>query len=278
MPNVQHYTDKVNTKRVYYTGADQLFVGYVLCYDRDNITATARGAGFHQGLATLAQGAALTAGYESYARALYVEKPTAANADEFAGVVAPESDGVTGPGWITITEPSGRVSNVHTEESTTIDVTLLAVKPASYALGSSTEGANVVAKAMQTIDRSSINGLCQAVLFAPLAKTADVFTASSRTTVQLPTAAIWNNFAIDEMRRNPFLGSLYESDFRHGASAPANAFVDATYAASAAGKTQVQGIYPGITAIGELIFFTTEDNSEAACQWACPIDIAGGNI
>ena len=40
--------------------------------------------------------------------------------------------------------------------------------------------------------------------------------ARSRAATALPTAAIWGNFNLVEMRRNPYAGSLLECDFTHG--------------------------------------------------------------
>lgn len=101
--------------------------------------------------------------------------------------------------------------------------------------------------------------------------------AHSRTAVQLPTASILKNFDIEAMLRNPFAGSLLYTDFTHAGSFPDNWFVDATYAASAAGKTPTEHLYIGTGAHGELILFTTTDNQAAEGQWACPIKLSGGN-
>jgi hypothetical protein len=145
--NIQYGQDVSALKRVYYTGSDTLREGYCLCYDIDTTSVDA---------ATLA----------SDARGFYVEKPTAANVKYFAGVVAASSDGITGPAYIEIVDISDRnlCANVWTEENCTIGTTVLSVKPASYAAGSSTEGP-AIGVALQTVDRSSTNGVVQAKLY-----------------------------------------------------------------------------------------------------------------
>ncbi len=145
--NIQYGQDVSALKRVYYTGSDTLREGYCLCYDIDTTSVDA---------ATLA----------SDARGFYVEKPTAANVKYFAGVVAASADGITGPAYIEIVDISDRnlCANVWTEENCTIGTTVLSVKPASYAAGSSTEGP-AIGVALQTVDRSSTNGVVQAKLY-----------------------------------------------------------------------------------------------------------------
>jgi hypothetical protein len=98
----------------------------------------------------------------------------------------------------------------------------------------------------------------------------------SRTALQLPTAAILKNFDLVNLRKNPFAGSLLETDFTHAPCLPDNRWIDATYAASAGGKTATEHMYLGVNAIGELICFTTTDNQAVEGQWACPIKVSGG--
>lgn len=103
-----------------------------------------------------------------------------------------------------------------------------------------------------------------------------ITSASSRAATALPTAAITKNFDLDALRRNQWAGALLETDFTHAPCLPVVSFVDATYAASAGGKTPTEHIYLGVTAIGEALFFTTTDNQAAEGQWACPIKVSGG--
>ena len=92
--------------------------------------------------------------------------------------------------------------------------------------------------------------------------------ARSRTAVQLPTAAIWNNFNLSDMRKNPFAGSLLECDFAHGENIPDSRFTDAS---------ALIAVVPGAAGVGELTLFSTADNEEACVQWTgCPITSSGG--
>jgi hypothetical protein len=263
---VQYNNEKVTKKAVIFVNATGASVtikdGWLVCYDADYGTATA----------------------DVPLRAMRVEVPTLANAKNFAGVIDNGESFVVANGAtqkISIIVPSkrGQKINIFTDQSCTQDTTLLSLK-AGHVAGASTSGP-VIARALQTVDRSSTNGLVQAEFFGlgeeAQMGSANLFTASSRTAVQLPTAGIWNNFPIAEMRKNPFLGKLYESDFRHGEALPPH-FADATYAAAALGKTPVEGIYPGLADVGELVLFSTEDNGAAELQWPVPIDIAGGGI
>ena len=245
--------DKLAKKRVYYTGTDTLLAGYALCYDRDNITATD------------VNGDALALTSASYGRFLWVEKPAVGNLNDFAGIVCPGSGG-TGPCWVDIFEPNGHVLEPFVEESCTAETTLLCVKPASYILGGMGEGP-VVGRALQTVDRSSTNGTCQAIMY-PIERAWDEsFTAGGRTAAQLPTAAIWDNFPLAEMRRNPLFGNLLECDFRRsGEFQAARSFTDAS-----------STIYQGSSAVGTLPLFCTADNEAAEVQWDVPILTTGGN-
>lgn len=93
------------TTSVFYTGSDTLGEGYTLCYDfnafdvnQENVTQTSPNVGEE---------------VWADARRVLVEKCTEQNKVHFAGVVAADSDGVTGPGWVTIHRP-GSICNVYT--------------------------------------------------------------------------------------------------------------------------------------------------------------------
>jgi len=265
MTQVVYDNEKITKKACIFVNATGSSVdindGWNVCYDADYGTATA----------------------EDGLRAMRVELPTAANRKNYAGVIATGGRAITVPNGKTqkvdVIVPSkrGQKINIFTDQNCTQDTTLLSLK-ASHIAGGDTQGP-VIARALQTVDRSGTNGLVQAEFFGIGEDTqlgsANKFTASSRTAVQLPTAGIWNNFPIEDMRKNPFLGTLFETDFRRGEALPPN-FVDATYAAAAGGKTMTEAIYPGTAAIGELILFTTTDNQAVELQWPCPVTISGG--
>lgn len=92
--------------------------------------------------------------------------------------------------------------------------------------------------------------------------------ARSRAATALPTAAIWGNFNLTEMRRNPFAGSLLEMDFTHGEELPGTRFAD---------TDSVISVLPGAGGEGTLKLFATADNEAAEVQFpACPITSSGG--
>jgi len=127
----------------WYVGTDTLYTGYALCFNDDFGTAAST----------------------SNRRGAEVEKPASTNLKSFAGVLAPGSNGVTGPCAVEVIQPNCIVDG-YTSLSTTLGSTLLAINPASYVLsspvyGGSTTSSRVVGVALQTIDRSSTNGLVQ---------------------------------------------------------------------------------------------------------------------
>lgn len=254
--------------KVYYEGTDTIYNGYCLCSNTD-YTASALTIG-------QLSVAAITAASACRERWTRVEKPAAGNLHRFAGVAVGLGEaGRAGPCVLDVAWPSGAMADVYTDANCTIDATVLYLQSGSYAAG--TKGSHQIGLAAQTIDRSSTNGKVLAYLGTfGYTKPNTIFAARARTAVQLPTAAIWNNFPIAAMRENPGLGSLLCTDFT-GNLPWFNSFVDATYAATAAGKTPTEHLYPGVTAIGELLMFTTTDNQAVELQFPCPIVVSGGN-
>jgi len=127
---------EVEVRSVYFTGSDKLKEGYALCFDQD---------------------ASLTDADPRLRLGVAVEKPATANLNAFAGVVAPDSDGVTGPGFVSIIVPrKGQISKALVKADATAFTTLLKPVDASYALGADGDGfgADTVAKAAQTADTS----------------------------------------------------------------------------------------------------------------------------
>jgi hypothetical protein len=90
------------TRRVYYTGSDELLEGYALCYNYDASDVTAENLTLSAGVAE-----------ECPARRLQVEKPSVNNCVHFAGVVSNKhASGFTGPGWVEINMP-GSICNIY---------------------------------------------------------------------------------------------------------------------------------------------------------------------
>ena len=147
---VKYKLEKYGLKHVYYTGSDTLKPGYALCYDRDTITAEN------------AAGTALVATASSYGRHSWVEKPASGNLHNFAGIVGPGQQMMAGPCWVEIIQPlPGLVIDVFSDISCTANTTWLTIQPASYYIGGAGEGL-IIGIALQTVDRSSTNGLVQA--------------------------------------------------------------------------------------------------------------------
>ena len=235
----------------YYEGSDALKAGYLVCANSDSGTAAAVQA-------------------DRWHRA---EKPASGKLDNFMGVIAPKgiSSFEAVPNGRDIYLP-GSVCQVYTDQACTIDTTLLTVQPGSYLAGGVGQG-KVIGKALQTVDRSTTNGLVLCKLFGinPLNDLggSDIIAARSRTTVQLPTAAIWENFDLNTLRANPNLGSFLENDFTSSNDMPTGemSFTDTDATITAVSNT----------AIGELLLFSSVDNEAAEVQWLCPITLSGGN-
>jgi hypothetical protein len=244
----------VEKRRVYYEGSDTIKPGYILCWNADYGTA---------------------ANYDED-RMYRVEKPSASNLHRVAGVISQSQTTKSGPCMVEICLLTDRQSllPVYTDQDCTQDSTKLFVQAGSYYAKS--RGGRYLGLAAQTVDRSSTNGTVQAFVQNGV-PTETVVTASSRASTQLPTQAIWSNFPLAAMRANPFLGSLLETDFR-GNFPPMNTFVDATYAASAAGKTPTEHLYFGDEQVGTLELFTTTANQAVEVQFPVPITSSGTGI
>lgn len=176
---IQYRNEKVETKRVYYTGTDVLPPGAALCYDAD------------YGVATSADNE----------RAFRVEKPSTANFHNFAGILTDQFAGVKGPAMVEIYVPTarGQKVTVRSGANNVIDSTLLRLKNGTYELDTDGTGP-VVARAMQTVDRSTKSGPVQALMTGPVAPVAEAaiadlvdaldganFTGDTLTTSSTPT-------------------------------------------------------------------------------------------
>ena len=160
-------------KKVYYEGSDTIYEGMALCYNEDtldNILGYDKGAGGDVGCQTTPGTTA--EGNQNEGKFLRVEKPNSTNLLFFAGVVAGNSyGGLTGPRWIDIFIPNGAIVPVRSSISTTGGQSVLAIQAADYEFQTPTydNGAESVpcALAMETVDRSTTEGICLAALYAP---------------------------------------------------------------------------------------------------------------
>ena len=237
----------------FYSGTERIYNGYVFCADQDHGTAATR----------------------TPSRNSYIEKPSTTNLHRFRGVACDlPTGGRVGPCLIPLFVPDNNLVDVFTDATCVIDTTDLFIRPASWYISS--YGTYRVGLAGQTVDRSSTAGVAQAWLNPVDTSKRPVFAARSRTAVQLPTAAIWDNFPLEDLRRRPGMGSLLVTDFT-GDTPWFNSFIDATYAAAAAGKTPTEQLYPGVKAIGEMLMLATTDHQGIDIQFPAPIVVSGGN-
>jgi hypothetical protein len=127
-----------NLRTLWYIGTDTLQEGYALCYDQDATTDNAD--------PKLRLGSA-------------VEKPATANLNAFAGLVAPQSAGKTGPCWVDVIVPTrNQIVTAYTKANATAWSTALAPANASYALAAhadATLNLPLVAVACETHDSST---------------------------------------------------------------------------------------------------------------------------
>jgi hypothetical protein len=147
----QYNTEKVATKRVFFTGSDAPKEGYPLVYNRDSAIAKA---------ATVSE-------TDNFRRAYEVEKPGAGTVYDFAGLVAPGQNlaGVTGGQWLTIVVPgpNGTVCTGWIGIATTIGVTDVGLG-ATYVLITPTATIPCVGRALVT-DASTTPKAREMVLF-----------------------------------------------------------------------------------------------------------------
>lgn len=144
--------------------ADTLKGGQLVCYNYDSVKDweenTKTVGNFSRSEVDFAEGS-----QDFTARYLEVEKPASGNLNHFAGVVDPEFDGAENGDIIEIAIPvEGAVVAVYTDLSVTNGATILAANSGSYKAtnplyGGSTTPSKVIGIALETIDRSSTNGL-----------------------------------------------------------------------------------------------------------------------
>lgn len=182
-------SEKQHLKKVYYTGTDTMKGGYLLCYDRDRGTAAS----------------------VVMARATYVEKPAAGNRNNFAGAVSSKSDGKTGPCEIEIIEPTGALAKIFANESCTLGTTFLTLQAGSYYAGGIGEGP-IIAKAYQTLDRSSTAGGVQCHLFGS-GVDFEKLAISGTAALKGPSPLIWDDCPWVEIGNDPTIGFRHFDDY-----------------------------------------------------------------
>jgi hypothetical protein len=163
-PQFGNLLDTAVKKTVYYSGTSTIYEGMPVCY---NFDTTSNILGWSDSSAAI--GGTTAEGYQNEGKYLEVEDPSAYNLSWFAGVVAAgKKIGATGPCWIDIYIP-GSVVPVRSYLSSTVGVTMLAIRPTLQYFthpihGGDTACCKPVGLALETVDRSSTAGLCLAYI------------------------------------------------------------------------------------------------------------------
>lgn len=207
MSNVQFGTNVgLRKKRVYYEGSDTIYEGMALCYNQDT---TDNILGWDKG--NDEEDSTTAEGYQNEGKFLRVEKPATANLKFFAGFVCAGGwNGKTGPRWLDIYAPNGAVVPVRGTDSHTIGEKLYIVN-GDYEVTNAPADASVpIGYAMETVDRSTTEGLL-------LAKTVVVGTKLEDTELTAgassPSPLIWGGVDMDRLRNDWSYGFMYEDDF-----------------------------------------------------------------
>ena len=154
----QYNGDGVNeVKAVWYNGTATLKQGEVLCYDLDDTDAP---VSLPAGSLTVPPTSSIL---PRNLRGRQVVDPVTANLSAVAGVVAPESSGVTGPAWVSLIVPrKGDVAFIYNNASSTKNTTVFGAANATRTAASfsdSTFNLPAIAVAIETQDRSGAAGL-----------------------------------------------------------------------------------------------------------------------
>jgi len=157
---------------VYYTGTDTLYTGYTLAYDfnaadvnSENQTLTTTSVGGITG-----DGIDVGEEYWNDARRILVEKIQEGNKLHFAGVVAAESSGMTGPGWVKIHRPGSVCpvycySDIDHEDAAAVNSgQLVTIVPGQYYMRSGAYPGSGSAMTLQDVSRASTAGTVMAEL------------------------------------------------------------------------------------------------------------------
>lgn len=150
--------------RVYYEGSDTIYEGMALCYNQDT-TSNWFGGSVSNGEVTASGTTA--EGSQNEGKYIRVEKPATANLPFFAGVVKKGGwIGKSGPRVVDIYVPNGAIVPVRGTESFTIGEKIYLAN-ADYEFTNVPQAGGECGIAMETVDRSSTEGLLLAVLKQP---------------------------------------------------------------------------------------------------------------
>jgi len=191
---IAKYTNQpqAHLRKVRYTGDAAVVKGQGFCYERDYV-GTAEGE-------TAAEACGL--------RDKRVELLNEDNVGDFAGVATQAYLAKTGGQVIEIAEP-GSICMGYTDQSCTINVTLLSLNTAGTftAVGS---GSGVIARALQTVDRSSTPGTVLVELIGGPAKMTEIFDANSG---RGASRGLWKDCPWNLIAAQQHLGHTFFDDF-----------------------------------------------------------------
>ena len=194
--------ENVDKKRVYYEGSDTLYTGVALCYNQDT---TDNILGYDK--ENSEAGSTTAEGYQNEGKFLRVEKPATANLQFLAGYVAEGSNNVTGPKWVDIHVPNGAIFGVRATDSVTIGDKMYVIN-GDYEVTTDLTAASVhVGYAMETVDRSSTEGIILMKSIVGMIEPAITAGADA------PSPNIWDQFDLDRLRKDLSYGFLYEDDY-----------------------------------------------------------------
>lgn len=210
MSNISFGTDSnIVRKSVYYEGSDTIYEGMAVCYNQDTTT---NWLGWDKGNNQV--GTTTAEGNQNEGKLIRVEKPATANLKFLAGFVCPGGwVGTSGPKLVDIYVPNGSTFPVRGTDSFTIGEKLYVVN-GDYEVTNDPSTASIpVGYAMETVDRSSTEGLLYMKSIIPGTKIEDPpLTAGSGSLSPL----LWGGVDLDRLRNDPAYGFIYESDFLEG--------------------------------------------------------------
>jgi hypothetical protein len=188
---VTHSTSpRIKTRIVFYEGTGALLWGQGVCYNRDYYSTTT---------GTLPADACGL-------RDRRVEDPTTSNMQYFAGVTRRAYAANATGQWIEICEP-GSVCEVYTDQSCTLATTVLSMNTSG--IFTANDVGIVEALALQTVNRSSDNGVVMALLSGIVPAYSCYGTAADRG----PSPLVWASCPWDKIASNPGIGRVLWDDF-----------------------------------------------------------------
>lgn len=193
--------------RVYYEGTNTIYQGMPLCYNHDTTTNWFGGTvsnGEITASTTTAEGS------QNVGKYIRVEEPSLNNQRFFAGVVAPGGwVGTSGPAILDVYVPNGAIVPVRTDLSVVINEKAYLEPSTNDIVNTAVAGGPCVGFFMETIDRSSTNGLALVKLMdVECSQIADASTLGVGI-----SPLLWGDAPDLETAKDPGIGINYFNDF-----------------------------------------------------------------